>query len=174
MHVINGLLKQKGIAQYCSDIFKSIQEIERFTDLKTFASAIIKRHDQICSITVGKDGAICTKFDTQLGAYVKGVNDNGPPAKNLITGMLDFLARKAETTAGEVAKDTSQSVTADLTAEKTNLINTIYGSWQIAITASVIAIVVIVLIMVIIYLILRYRRKKKMKKKLQYIKLLEE
>ncbi|CAC9696408.1 rifin PIR protein,putative [Plasmodium sp. DRC-Itaito] len=79
---------------------------------------------------------------------------------------------------GEIGRSTFQETLADKTpvleARYTAAVDTAYGVWQNAITASIIAIVIIILIMVIIYLILRRRRKKKMKKKLQYIKLLEQ
>ncbi|KNG74787.1 rifin [Plasmodium falciparum IGH-CR14] len=172
MNVVTGVLRTRGIEQYCPNIFKSIQKIEHFTELKGFIGPIIKKHGEICG-GLSNNTAACEAFDLKLGA-LKPDGTNGPPPKKLITGMLDFVAGKAETTAGEVAKKASESVTAAIKAEKTGEIASIYASWKTAIIAAVVAIVVIVLIMVIIYLILRYRRKKKMKKKLQYIKLLEE
>ncbi|SPJ08689.1 rifin PIR protein,putative [Plasmodium sp. DRC-Itaito] len=87
---------------------------------------------------------------------------------------LKELVGKARQSATAKAVEVRNATTATIQTEQTDLINTIYVTWETTIIASVIAIVVIVLIMVIIYLILRRRRKKKMKKKLQYIKLLEE
>ncbi|ETW32014.1 hypothetical protein PFFCH_00540 [Plasmodium falciparum FCH/4] len=77
--------------------------------------------------------------------------------------------------AGRSAFETTlPSQKALLETAKVGAVKATYGSYEVAIIASIVAIMVIVLIMVILYLILRYRRKKKMKKKLQYIKLLEE
>ncbi|KNG78111.1 rifin [Plasmodium falciparum IGH-CR14] len=174
MNVVTGVLRTRGIEQYCPEIFEQIQKIQRFTDLKNFVGAIINKHDKICAIKTSGENYMCTQFDTQLGAYVSGVNDTGPPPHTVIKNLLDFVAGKAELTANAEAADVTSKITTQLRTEQTNVINTIYGSWETTITASIIAIVVIVLILVIIYLILRYRRKKKMKKKLQYIKLLEE
>ncbi|ETW45068.1 hypothetical protein PFNF135_00669 [Plasmodium falciparum NF135/5.C10] len=172
MEIVIGVLEQKGIAQYCPKIFEQIQKIERFTELKTFSSAIIQEHNKICW-GLSSNSAACTQFDTKLGAYVGGVR-NGPPPNNAIKTLLDGLAYKADQTAKEVAKNIGKDVAASITKEKTSEIAATYASWETTIIAAVVAIVVIVLIMLIIYLILRYRRKKKMKKKLQYIKLLNQ
>ncbi|SOV83919.1 rifin PIR protein, putative [Plasmodium reichenowi] len=174
MNVISRVLTNKGIAEYCPEIYQSIQKIESFTELNSFADAIVAKKVQICALGGTGDGAKCIDFGVRLGVSLPSGGPTGEPERSAIPKMIGFISKKAETTAGEVAKDTSRSVAADLTVEKTNLINTIYGSWETTIIAAVVAIVVIVLIMVIIYKILRYRRKKKMKKKLQYIKLLEE
>ncbi|KYN93014.1 rifin, partial [Plasmodium reichenowi] len=96
------------------------------------------------------------------------------PTEATVRKVLNAALKKATDTANAKAAQVRSATTAAIKTEKTNLINTIYGTWDTTIIASVVAIVVIVLVMIIIYLILRYRRKKKMKKKLQYIKLLEE
>ncbi|CDO62034.1 rifin, partial [Plasmodium reichenowi] len=118
-------------------------------------------------------GDTCQRIGTNLGIFLKD-GKYGAPGTTPIETVLNEINRKATLSADHVTKTTSQSVTAAIKTEKTGVINTVYGSWETTIIASIVVIVVIVLIMVIIYLILRYRRKKKMKKKLQYIKLLEE
>ncbi|KOB62630.1 hypothetical protein PFHG_04339 [Plasmodium falciparum HB3] len=172
MEIVIGALKEKGIAQYCPNIFQSIQKIEHFTELKDFIVPIINKHGEICGGS-SSNIAACKAFDTKLGAGIPGVK-NSPPPNYTIRILLEQVAYKADQTAKEVAKNIGKDVAASITKEKTSEIAATYASWETTIIAAVVAIVVIVLIMVIIYLILRYRRKKKMKKKLQYIKLLEE
>ncbi|EWC75612.1 surface antigen [Plasmodium falciparum UGT5.1] len=172
MAIVIRALKEKGIAQYCTGIYQSILKIENFTDLKTFASAIIQEHNNICGIGVG-NGAACEAFDLKLGVRLSG-GGNGPPAGQLVRKLLDGLAYKAEQAAAHVTKTTSEKVTKAAIETSTGAIDAASTHLYSTIAYSITAILIIVLIMVIIYLILRYRRKKKMKKKLQYIKLLEE
>ncbi|EWC91181.1 hypothetical protein PFNF54_00012, partial [Plasmodium falciparum NF54] len=174
MEVVINFLKYWGVNEFFSEIFESILKISHYSKVKDFADAIITKKAQICADGLLKNPAMCRKIDIKFGLSDEyGTPIAGPPNIE-IPQKISGLVEQADQAAVEVAKDTSQSVAAKITEEQTAVINATYTSWQIAITASVIAIVVIVLIMVIIYLILRYRRKKKMKKKLQYIKLLEE
>ncbi|SOS78645.1 PIR protein, putative [Plasmodium sp. gorilla clade G1] len=174
MEIVIRALTEKGIAEYCPEIFESIQKIERFTELKTFSSAIIKKNDEFCSILSTSDNHLCAKFGVRLGTFNAIDDSYGTPAGELVPKLLEQVANKADLTAKEVAKNIGKDVAASITKEKTSEIAATYASWETTIIAAVVAIVVIVLVMIIIYLILRYRRKKKMKKKLQYIKLLEE
>nr|SPJ13245.1 rifin PIR protein,putative [Plasmodium sp. DRC-Itaito] len=128
---------------------------------------------------------VATKHYTEVGSIVNdiiakrastcmGLKSSCPSAEGTVRRALEDALEKATQSAKVQAAEVRNATTAEITKNQTELIHTICGTWDTAITASIIAIVVIVLIMVIIYLILRYRRKKKMKKKLQYIKLLEE
>ncbi|CDO61553.1 rifin [Plasmodium reichenowi] len=142
-----------------------------YINITKLTDVIFKQRSAMCGVgesTLGE--AMCTKINTNLGT----IGPYALPDQYAIPKVLKGIVGGAQKTADYVTETTTESVTAELTTKNTNLINTICGTWDTAITASIIAIVVIVLIMVIIYLILRYRRKKKMKKKLQYIKLLEE
>ncbi|SPJ09696.1 rifin PIR protein,putative [Plasmodium sp. DRC-Itaito] len=177
MNVINGVLEQKGIAQYCPDIFESILKIKNYTDLKDFANPIITKYKAICTMSASgssANDATCIDFGVKLGTRLPNNGGYGTPEKHLVPKLLEKVAEKAETTANIQAGEVSSATYTNIITKQTTAIDATYASWQTAITASIIAIVIIVLIMVIIYLVLRYRRKKKMKKKLQYIKLLEE
>ncbi|CDO61683.1 rifin [Plasmodium reichenowi] len=173
--VIKGL-EYFHVDNFYPELLKSIGDKIHFTKVTDYAGVIYSKKAQACSLSSGVENPMCTQFDINFGIRIStgGRVTYGPPGNIQVPKMINELVSKATDTADALAKNTAKKVTADLTTENTNLINTIYGSWQTAIIASVIAIVVIVLIMVIIYKILRYRRKKKMKKKLQYIKLLEE
>ncbi|KYN93018.1 rifin [Plasmodium reichenowi] len=142
-----------------------------YINITKLTDVIFKQRSAMCGVgesTLGE--AMCTKINTNLGT----IGPYALPDQYAIPKVLKGIVGGAQKTADYVTETTTESVTAELTTKNTNLINSIYGSWDTAITASIIAILVIVIILVIIYLILRYRRKKKMKKKLQYIKLLEE
>ncbi|ETW60555.1 hypothetical protein PFMC_03568 [Plasmodium falciparum CAMP/Malaysia] len=177
MYVVTGVLRTRGIEQYCPDIFKSIQKIESFTDLKNFVGAIINKHGEICSMSasgVSANEDTCKAFDIILGIKNAKGEQIGPPARQFITRMLEDVTKKAELTADDVTKTISEKVTKAAIETSTGAIDAASTHLYTTIAYSILAILIIVLIMVIIYLILRYRRKKKMKKKLQYIKLLEE
>ncbi|EWC77998.1 surface antigen, partial [Plasmodium falciparum UGT5.1] len=174
MNMVITFLKGWSVDELIPEIFNSFVSTNRYTELANIAGAIVAKKAQICADGLLKNPAMCRKIDIKFGLSDASGKPNGLPPNRAIPQMINGLAGKAEQAAVEVAKDTSQSVAAKITEQQTAVINATYYSWQIAITASIIAIVVIILIMVIIYLILRYRRKKKMKKKLQYIKLLEE
>ncbi|ETW44309.1 hypothetical protein PFNF135_01341 [Plasmodium falciparum NF135/5.C10] len=169
------VLKSFSVNDVCPEIFKSILKISHYNEVTKFASSINIQYRATC--TSLKNDFVpplgCKKFEIKFGIFLENGN-KGPPSNYTIPKVLEQLAEKAKTTAKGFAETESTKVAAEIAQQQTAVINATYSSWQIAITASVIAIVVIVLIMVIIYLILRYRRKKKMKKKLQYIKLLEE
>ncbi|KOB85271.1 hypothetical protein PFDG_00707 [Plasmodium falciparum Dd2] len=143
-----------------------------YNDVTAIANAIDAEMDASCGLSSFGTHTICAlRGKLGLEAVPGGTMVN---QKDAITRMINGLVGKAKGTAKAVADSKNAEVVAELTAQKTDAINTIFMSNQNIIIASVVAIVVIVLIMVIIYLILRYRPKKKMKKKLQYIKLLEE
>ncbi|CDO61607.1 rifin [Plasmodium reichenowi] len=173
MNAINVVLKQRGIATHCPEIYQSIQKIGSFTELNSFAEAIIAKHGEFCNLG-STGGAKCIDFGRQLGTHCADGSARGPPANQLVPGMLKFLSEKAETTATDKAAKVSSATYTKIMTKQTALIEGGFDSSITSIYVSIIAIMVIVLIMVIIYLILRSRRKKKMKKKLQYIKLLEE
>ncbi|SOV83999.1 rifin PIR protein, putative [Plasmodium reichenowi] len=173
MKVVIRILQERGIEQYCNGIYKSMLKIDSFADLKTFVNPIIAEHDKICMVTASSDNPICRAFDIKLGVFTAD-GKPGPPANQLVPGMLDFIAKKAELTATDQAAKVSSATYSKIMTKQTALVEGGFNSTITSIYAAIIAIVVIILIMVIIYKILRYRRKKKMKKKLQYIKLLEE
>ncbi|KNC37524.1 rifin [Plasmodium falciparum RAJ116] len=174
MNVVIVQLGKWGIEKYCPGIYQSILKISHYSKVKDFAGAIIKKHREICAMSASVENPMCLPFDIALGLKNAEGQQIAPPANVAIPEKINGLAGKAETTANIHGADVTSKITTQLRTEQTNVINTIYGSWETTIIASIVAIVIIVLIMVIIYLILRYRRKKKMKKKLQYIKLLEE
>ncbi|SPJ10078.1 rifin PIR protein,putative [Plasmodium sp. DRC-Itaito] len=173
MDAINVVLKQRGIARYCPEIFDSIQKIGNFTELKDFIGPIIDKHKLICGSSAINNGGECAAFDTMLEAGGSSLR-HLPPPNTVIKSLLGGLAEKGKTTADFKAADVTYATYTKIMTKQTALIEGGFDSSITSIYASIIAIVVVVLIMVIIYLILRYRRKKKMKKKLQYIKLLEE
>ncbi|KNG75464.1 rifin [Plasmodium falciparum IGH-CR14] len=170
--VIEGL-KLTHINILVPDIYEQFSSATHYNHIKNFAQIIIKNFDDTCTSLDNKIPATCRVVGTKIGIYSEK-SGTPLPASDRVSKVLELLAGKGETTAKAFAETESTRIVAEITEQQTAVINATYSSWQIAITASVIAIVVIVLIMVIIYLILRYRRKKKMKKKLQYIKLLEE
>ncbi|ETW45488.1 hypothetical protein PFNF135_00010 [Plasmodium falciparum NF135/5.C10] len=122
MAIVIEALKQKGIAQYCPEIFESIQKIERFTELKTFSSAIIKKNSEFCSILSTGENPLCAKFGVRLGTF-KAIDDPyGTPAGQLVPKLLEQVAYKADQAAAHVTKTTSESVTAAIKARETALI----------------------------------------------------
>ncbi|ETW32021.1 hypothetical protein PFFCH_00547 [Plasmodium falciparum FCH/4] len=167
-------LKALKVDTLKTGIFDSFLTTNRYTEVINLASAIDAQMNASCSATLAKSG-----YESFCDLRVK-LNLAATPGKpkveqiDAITNVLDGVLKKATQSAEALSETTANEVAAELTALKTDAINTIFMSKQTTIIASIVAIVVIVLIMVIIYLILRYRRKKKMKKKLQYIKLLEE
>ncbi|EWC75608.1 surface antigen [Plasmodium falciparum UGT5.1] len=169
------LLQHFHIDKLVSGICEKISSARHYNEVLNFVEIIIERRNAMCGAdggTLGKD--MCTKIGIKLGTLKPdGINPNLPD-RDAVTKVLNGIAGKAKTNAEAAEAAKNSTLTAEITEQQTAAINATYTSWQIAITASVIAILIIVLIMVIIYLILRYRRKKKMKKKLQYIKLLEE
>ncbi|SOV75769.1 rifin PIR protein, putative [Plasmodium reichenowi] len=173
MDVVIGVLKDRGIAEYCPQIFEQIQKIEKFFELKNFAGAIIKRHGEICSMTTSGDNPLCIPFEIKLGTRLPD-KSYSTPVRQLVPKMLDRVVYKAEQAAATKTTEVSSTTYTNIMTKQTALIEGGFNSTTTSIYVSIIAIVVIVLIMIIIYLILRRRRKKKMKKKLQYIKLLEE
>ncbi|SOV83917.1 rifin PIR protein, putative [Plasmodium reichenowi] len=167
-------LKNFGIEELIPGICESFLKRSHYNEVMELAGAIIKRHGEICSISSTSNETMCTNVGLKIGTH-KAINDPyGLPRPQAVSNALGKILDKAETTAANVTKTTTDNVTAQLTTEKTGEIAATCMSYEITIIASIVAIVVIVLIMVIIYLILRYRRNKKMKKKLQYIKLLKE
>ncbi|SOV83994.1 rifin PIR protein, putative [Plasmodium reichenowi] len=155
-------------------IFKTFQTTRRYTDLTKFSDPIIKQYTDTCTLLDGKVSNHCNRFKYLLREYVPNGDTYGADPSMAIPDMVKEVLAEAEGVAADASAAKNAELTAKITEQQTNVINTLFMSNQTIIIASVIAIVVIVLIMVIIYLILRYRRKKKMKKKLQYIKLLEE
>ncbi|CDO61654.1 rifin [Plasmodium reichenowi] len=141
--------------------------------VKELATVILGRRNALCSASSSLGHEACDRISIGIGTMTKS-DPQPPPGIEPIVQRLNGLSVKAKGTADFEAAKVTSTTTTNIITEKTGVINTVYGSWETTIIASVVAIVVIVLIMVIIYLILRYRRKKKMKKKLQYIKLLEE
>ncbi|CDO61828.1 rifin [Plasmodium reichenowi] len=159
------------------DIFKSILETSHYTNVKGFASAIVKEHKLNCALgaTNRVKESMCLRVDINFGLKeaVTGNQIGGPPASEIPKIIDDIVGGAKGAAEAKAAKVAAAKKAAFETAQEKAIETTFMGN-QTAIIASIVAIVVIVLIMVIIYLILRYRRKKKMKKKLQYIKLLEE
>ncbi|CDO61617.1 rifin [Plasmodium reichenowi] len=176
MNMVTHFLQKWGVDELIPSIYKSFVTKNRYTELANIGESIISKHSANCAMSQSGspvNPTMCQKVGFKIGTHAENLQ-TPHPTRYFVGEKIKGLALKADEAAAEVAKDAAKKVTAEITEKETNLINTIYGTWDTAITASIIAIVVIVLIMVIIYLILRYRRKKKMKKKLQYIKLLEE
>ncbi|CDO61998.1 rifin [Plasmodium reichenowi] len=174
MDVVTAGLRKMGIEEYCREIFNTFVATNRYTGVTELYDEIYAKHNLICNLGVtGKDN-MCTQFDTELGAMVPGVNDNGPPPAQAIEQGLKEILGEATEAAAEAAEAAGVAEKATIKAAQEKAIEATSYNWYTTISYSIIAIEVIVLIMVIIYLILRYRRKKKMKKKLQYIKLLKE
>ncbi|SCM18892.1 PIR protein, putative [Plasmodium sp.] len=167
-------LKELGVQQFWTGMSSEILKMSDYNGVANLTDVIYTAKLKVCDdVTYDMFVNMCEQFDIKIGVYTAEVKNAVVPGKAL-PKVLNEIVSEAETTAKAVFEAESTSVAAEIAEQQTTVINATYSSWQIAITASVIAIVVIVLIMVIIYLILRYRRKKKMKKKLQYIKLLEE
>ncbi|SOV80434.1 rifin PIR protein, putative [Plasmodium reichenowi] len=171
MQIVIHYLKDFYVKDLFPGIYQSILKINHYTEVRSFASAIVTQHKATCNLNTAS--ATCELFSSKFGmSTVNGVR--GTPAVNAVPKVLNGIVEGAEKTAQAVADAESTRITAVITKKQTGLIEGGFNSTITSIYAAIIAIVVIVLIMVIIYLILRYRRKKKMKKKLQYIKLLEE
>ncbi|CDO61612.1 rifin [Plasmodium reichenowi] len=174
MNIVIYGMEHLGVHELFPRIYQSIRNITHYTDLKKFAEVIIAKHGEFCNLGATSKEVMCKTFDIKVGIRLSNGLARGPPAGESVPKVFNRIVGEAIQGAAEVTKTTSERVAAEITAQETNVINTLYMGKQTAIIASIVAIVVIILIMVIIYLILRYRRKKKMKKKLQYIKLLEE
>ncbi|SOS79543.1 PIR protein, putative [Plasmodium sp. gorilla clade G1] len=167
-------LVKLGVEQFWPGMSSEILKMSHYNEVAKLTHVIYTLKHKACVEAADESfEAVCTQFDINFGVFTPDGNYAVLPRKAL-PDVLNGIVSNAETTAKAVAQTESTRIAAEITEQQTAVINTTYSSWQIAITASVIAIVVIVLIMMIIYLVLRYRRKKKMKKKLQYIKLLEE
>ncbi|SOS77890.1 PIR protein, putative [Plasmodium sp. gorilla clade G1] len=167
-------LKELGVQQFWPTMSSEILKMYHYKEVANLTAFIDPKKVQACKdATYNIFENICQQFDIKIGVLTADSKYKVLPGKAL-PETLKGIVSEADTTAKAVAEAESTTVAAEIAEQQTAVINATYTSWQIAITASVIAIVVIVLIMVIIYLVLRYRRKKKMKKKLQYIKLLEE
>ncbi|EWC79312.1 surface antigen [Plasmodium falciparum UGT5.1] len=174
MEIVTLGLRLLKVDTFKSGIYKTFVTTKRYSEVTGLVDIIDTQINASCnSLSANKGNAAICALRGKLGveAVPGGTMVN---QKDAITNMLNEALKKATKSAEELSRTTAENVAAELTAQKTGAINTIFMSKQTAIIASIVAIVVIVLIMVIIYLILRYRRKKKMKKKLQYIKLLEE
>ncbi|ETW17986.1 hypothetical protein PFFVO_03117 [Plasmodium falciparum Vietnam Oak-Knoll (FVO)] len=167
-------LKELGVEYFWPRMSNYIHNMSHYNEVAKLTAAIYTPKLKVCEVANNDIFEnICQPFDIKISVLTADSNYDVLPGEAL-PKVLKGIVSNADTTAKAVAEAKSTSVAAEIAEQQTAAINATYTSWQIAITASVIAIVVIVLIMVIIYLILRYRRKKKMKKKLQYIKLLEE
>ncbi|KNG76198.1 rifin [Plasmodium falciparum IGH-CR14] len=147
MEVVINFLKYWGVDEFFSEIFESILKISHYSKVKDFADAIITKKAQICADGLLKNPAMCLKIDIKFGLSDEYGTPIAGPANIEIPQKISGLVEQADQAAAEAAKNTSQSVAAKITEEQTAVINATYTSWQIAITASVIAIVVIVLIM---------------------------
>ncbi|ETW31718.1 hypothetical protein PFFCH_00858 [Plasmodium falciparum FCH/4] len=168
------LLEKLGVQQFWPTMSSEILKMNHYKEVANLTDVIYTPKLKVCSeANYDIFENICQQFDIKIGVYT-AEGKNAVLPKDAVPKVLNEIVSNADTTAKAVAEAKSTKVAAEIAQQQTAVINATYTSWQIAITASVIAIVVIVLIMVIIYLVLRYRRKKKMKKKLQYIKLLEE
>ncbi|CDO61924.1 rifin [Plasmodium reichenowi] len=144
-------------------------------NIEGLANVIFNKLNSTCSTNADKSiGTMCKTIRVNLGILGKNGEPLGAPNSTPVIKALNNLAGRATQAAKAEADQVRTATTAAIKTEQTGVINTICGTWDTAITASVVAIVVIILVMLIIYLVLRYRRKRKMKKKLQYIKLLEE
>ncbi|ETW19854.1 hypothetical protein PFFVO_01240 [Plasmodium falciparum Vietnam Oak-Knoll (FVO)] len=167
-------LKLLGVEEFWTGMSSEILKMSHYNEVANLTAVIHPLKYNACKdATYDIFENICQQFDIKIGVLTAGGKNAVVPGEAL-PKVLNRIVSKADTTAKAVTETESTRIAAEITEQQTAVINATYSSWQIAITASVIAIVIIVLIMVIIYLILRYRRKKKMKKKLQYIKLLEE
>ncbi|EWC78918.1 surface antigen [Plasmodium falciparum UGT5.1] len=167
-------LRELGVEQFWTGMSNYILNMRHYSEVADLTAVIYTHKYEVCEkVTYDMFENMCEQFDIKIGVLPAEGKNAVVPGKAL-PKVLKGIVSEADTTAKAVAEAKSTKVAAEIAQQQTAVINATYTSWQIAITASVIAIVVIVLIMVIIYLILRYRRKKKMKKKLQYIKLLEE
>ncbi|ETW19406.1 hypothetical protein PFFVO_01583 [Plasmodium falciparum Vietnam Oak-Knoll (FVO)] len=83
---------------------------------------------------------MCEQFDIKIGVYTEEVKNALLP-KYAVPNALNEIVSNAETTAKEVFEAESTRIAAEITEQQTAVINATYSSWQIAITASVIAIV---------------------------------
>ncbi|KNC37431.1 rifin [Plasmodium falciparum RAJ116] len=184
--VMNVLVSDFGLSTIDDKALGLVINATSYTDVPMISKAVYAKFKVSCMPRVGGTGAItrsgavrgasdpiCSTFN-KLG-FVQGTNSyTGDSMQEFIKEHVASIVSQAENTAKTVGKRAINETTAELTAQKTGMVQTTYMGYQTVIIASIVAILVIVLVMIIIYLILRYRRKKKMKKKLQYIKLLEE
>nr|SPJ13194.1 rifin PIR protein,putative [Plasmodium sp. DRC-Itaito] len=174
MDIVTSGLKTLKLDMLVPDICEKVSSTGNYANVTNFADIIIKERGAKCGTSPTLGDAMCQRININLRTLTADGRKPLLPDELGVEKTLNVILEEAKQGADALAKDTAKKVTTAIQAEKTDLINTIYGTWETTIIASIVAIVVIVLIMVIIYLILRRRRKKKMKKKLQYIKLLEE
>ncbi|SOV84064.1 rifin PIR protein, putative [Plasmodium reichenowi] len=168
--VIQLVNSEFGVKNIGGKALETVFTAQNYTLSPQITESVYSQYLATCTKSVDSpDSLLCffgSSSSSSQGKALLAHKSIGAKVKSIVT--------QAEGAASKAAEATRETVTTELTAEKTGVINTIFMSKQTAIIASIVTIVVIVLIMVIIYLILRYRRKKKLKKKLQYIKLLEE
>ncbi|SOS81698.1 PIR protein, putative [Plasmodium sp.] len=174
IEIVIGSLKDLGVDKFWTRMSSDILKTSYYNKVENLTAVIYThKYDACKEATYDFFENMCQQFDIKISVLTADSKYKVLPGKALPEALKGIVS-EAETTAKAVAEAESTKVAAKIAQQQTAVINATYTSWQIAITASVIAIVLIVLIMMIIYLVLRYRRKKKMKKKLQYIKLLEE
>ncbi|CDO61684.1 rifin [Plasmodium reichenowi] len=176
-------LKQMGILTLDNQPLGSYITPNTYTNVTNITQVVNKQYFETCAdYSSGKavylfgdakrNIPICQSVWEQTQAVSK--TKKGISEMEGIKTAVETMVSNAKEVASDASAAKSAELTAKITEQQTNVINTIFMSKQTAIIASIIAIIIIVLIMVIIYLILRYRRKKKMKKKAQYTKLLNE
>ncbi|SOV76012.1 rifin PIR protein, putative [Plasmodium reichenowi] len=167
--VIAGIIRDFDVSTLGGKTLKAFFTAKNYTDSPSITHYIYSELNKTCVTPESENMVLC------VYKYITGGSPGKPVSTiNVIGANVNKVVTQAKGAAAKATKDASESATAAIEAEQTDVINTIFMGNQTIITASIIAIVIVVLILVIIYLILRYRRKKKMKKKLQYIKLLEE
>ncbi|ETW51965.1 hypothetical protein PFUGPA_06027 [Plasmodium falciparum Palo Alto/Uganda] len=153
-------LEELGVKYFWTGMSNYILNMSHYNEVANLTAAIYTPKLKVCEVANNDIFEnICQPFDIKIGVLTADGNYSVVPGKAL-PKVLKAIVSKADTTAKAATETESTRIAAEITEQQTAVINATYSSWQIAITASVIAIVVIVLIMVIIYLILRYRRKK--------------
>ncbi|ETW57196.1 hypothetical protein PFUGPA_00683 [Plasmodium falciparum Palo Alto/Uganda] len=122
MQIVIGVLKSFGVEDVCPEIFKSILNMSRYTDVTNFGGAIFAEKSQACSTAAASqaNAAMCTKFNIAFGLSDAKGNPIGAPGEGPIVQLLNRLAGKAKTTANAEAANVSSKITTQLRTEQTN------------------------------------------------------
>ncbi|SOS81682.1 PIR protein, putative [Plasmodium sp.] len=163
-YIISELKRRLFINSINSSTLEKAITAEMLNNHTLIIESVNTHYKMFCGISgYGKGEAFCDVVGEEY-SVAKGIIDK------TIKNIVGDAKRGADVITTQVTADTFVK----LKEAETAAIEASSVTYNIAITASVVAILIIVLVMVIIYLILRHRRKKKLKKKLEYIKLLNQ
>ncbi|ETW45741.1 hypothetical protein PFMALIP_06198, partial [Plasmodium falciparum MaliPS096_E11] len=140
-------LKELGVEYFWPGMSNYIHNMSHYKEVANLTDVIYTPKLKVCS---GANNDIfeniCQQFDIKISVLTADSKYKVLP-RDAVPEALKGIVSEADTTAKAVAEAESTRIAAEITQQQTAVINATYSSWQIAITASIIAIVVIVLIM---------------------------